>query len=157
MRLQAKQQSDAVTRSELGPLSQGEGHTRNQPLCCLESSRDTARKRRTPPLVGNKAKPDNTDNKKTRSVFTLVRNFSFDIISSSQEQTYTCGQDKRSSHFWLQKEQKRQIRHSVCYVQQYCSVHFINKKLPATAQRYLNTIPLSHKEQQMSIPVRKES
>lgn len=59
-RLQVKQQSDAVTPSKLGPLSR-EGQNRNHPLYSLESSGHKAGKQKTPPLTGNKVKPDDTD------------------------------------------------------------------------------------------------
>lgn len=49
------------------------------------------------------------------------------------------------------KKSKRKILHSVFYVQQYCTVHFINKLSSATVQHYLNKILLNHKEQQMSV------
>lgn len=146
-----KQQSDAVTHPKLGLLCRGEGQNRNCPQYSLELSGHRARKQKTPPLVGNKAKLDSINNKESWKCVMLVRNFSFDM-SSSHKQTHTCGQDKQSSLFGFRKG-KRKICHSVCYVQQYCTVHFINKMLSAIVQHYLNKIPLGHKEQQLSISV----
>lgn len=62
-RLAAKRQSDAVALPKPGPLCRGEGQSRSHPPCSLESSEDRAGEQRTPPLVGNKAKPDNTRQK----------------------------------------------------------------------------------------------
>lgn len=42
------------------------------------------------------------------------------------------------------REGKRRFA-TVFYVQQYCTVHFINEILSAIVQHYLNMIPLSHK------------
>lgn len=94
-------------------------------LCTVLSQVGTEQgSRRLTPLVRNEAKPDNTDNKKSRKYVTLVRNFSFDIISSSHKQTYTCGQDKQNSRFWLQKDQMEDSPFSLlCTTILLCTLH----------------------------------
>lgn len=73
-------------------------------------------------------------------------------LSRAPTNRYTYEQDKWSSLFGFRKS-KRKVHHSVCYVQQYCTVHFINEMLPATVQHDLNKTPLGHKEQQVSVSV----
>lgn len=146
-----KQQSDAVIHSKHGPLCQREGQKRNHPLCSLESSGDRARKQTTPPLSGNEAKPDKTDNR----VMEVYQNWSeisvLTLSQASMNRHTHVGKTNGVLIFGFRKSE-RKIHHSVCYVQQYCTVHFINKILSAIVQGYLNKIPLSHEEQQMSIP-----
>lgn len=98
-----KQQSDAVTSSKLELLCQGEGQNRNHPLYSLESSGHRARKQKTPPLEGHKAKPANTD--KLGKACHTGQEFQFPYPELPQTDTRMWAR-QQSSSFWLQEEQK---------------------------------------------------
>ena len=112
---------------------------------------------KTPPLVGNKAKPDNIGNKKSHGSASRWSEMSVLMLSRAPTNRHTyVGKTNGALVFGFRKS-KRKIYHSVCYVQQYCTVHFINEMLSATVQHRLNKIPLSHEEQQTSISARRRA
>lgn len=121
-RLQVQQQSEAVTHSKLGLLCPGEGRSRSHPVHSFEVE-GRVREQKTPLLAGKEAKPDNTDNKKSQKGVTESE-ISAVTLSRAPMDRQTCGQDRRSSLFWLQKEQKHDLPFSLlCTTILHCTLH----------------------------------
>lgn len=91
------------------------------------------REQKTPPLAGKEAKPDNTDNKKSQKGVTLSEISAVTLFRAPMDRQTHVGRTDGALGFGFRKS-KSKICHSVCYVQQYCTVHFINEMLPATVQ-----------------------
>lgn len=127
-----RQQSEAATQPSWAALPR-EGGGSSRPVHGSEP-RGERGSTRLPLLAGKEAKPDNTDNKKSQKGVTLSEISAVTLSPAPMDrQTGHVGRTDRALCFGFRKS-KSKICCSVCYVQQYCTVHFISEMLPARVQ-----------------------